>query len=94
MKIAKETKSTLMAFYQGGTKFKAALAMTIEEVEKEITNAKANGRPAKLSAIDEDPMVADEYLYFTQTNLLFYNLSSPVEVGGSGIVIAPAHIIK
>lgn len=91
-KIRKEVKSELLAFYQGGTKLRAATTHEPAELKARIENARKAMQDAEIDTANEDEAVADDKLYLTRTGLLFYSIIIPV-TKKSDIVIAPAGVM-
>jgi hypothetical protein len=83
VKIKKEPKADIMAFYQGGMKFHAATTHSKEELEGMIERALNEKQPyVKLDTINEDDKIEDDSLTFLFSGLCFYsvlqNNTSPI----------------
>jgi hypothetical protein len=75
MKIRKEPKAEIMAFYQGGAKFHASTTHTKEELEQMMETALTESRGyVKLDTINEDDNIEDDSLTMLFSKLLFYSV--------------------
>lgn len=84
----KPVKCTILAFYTGGAKLQANLAIEPAEVEREMKLSSMANKDAKLETSPEDPGRIEEYLYLTRDGLMFYTISIADNTKKSNLVLA------